>query len=415
MSEISSKDIRAFLLGSPTDLRDQIEERLFSDVDFLEIVNAEEEELIQDYIDGELSPDEIKAFETHFLISEERKEKEIFSRGLIDPLAKMFGDEQATPKRTITNTATLIGLSLAVLIAIGFLAWSYILPSPSSEVLAQEYLEEVFPKSRPFSSRIYGVRHKPKLTLKGNDLQNRNKQAETEYLVKTKELSDSDSFHALGILYLTKRDFDSAITNFKSSLEKNPNNLKVLNDLSVAYIEKGSAEQRRDLRIKSFSLANDSLDKAIVINGKSPEVLFNSAVFFERIGLKEKAKESLKLLIANEKDNDWLEEAQKRLNRLDSGDDQEISSAELSSKVRAKLAKGQTGDVKKLIVENRSIGTNKYLPMVFAHDILHAEGAERERGLKELKALAFFERDQFSDRFALDVYNFIRETHSKKN
>ncbi|MDH3528902.1 MAG: zf-HC2 domain-containing protein [Acidobacteriota bacterium] len=78
---INTKQIRSYLLGTLTEGQKDLEERLMTDDDFLELLQAEEEELIQDYADGELSPEEVTAFETHFLISDERRQKVEFARG----------------------------------------------------------------------------------------------------------------------------------------------------------------------------------------------------------------------------------------------------------------------------------------------------------------------------------------------
>ena len=77
-------EIRKYLLGyiQVEEERRKIEERLMLDDDYFEQISMQEEELIQDYVDGHLSADERRRFEKHFFISEERRSKIEFARAL---------------------------------------------------------------------------------------------------------------------------------------------------------------------------------------------------------------------------------------------------------------------------------------------------------------------------------------------
>ena len=89
-------EIRKYLLGNiqAEDKRRKIEERLMLDDDYFEEVLIEEEELIQDYVDDQLSADERQRFEKHFFISEERRQKINFARAL-----RRYINEQQSPKK----------------------------------------------------------------------------------------------------------------------------------------------------------------------------------------------------------------------------------------------------------------------------------------------------------------------------
>src|SRR5688572_18249874 len=68
--------IRLYLLGK-SDGRDQeeFERRLFADDEFLEEVMAVEDQLIDDFLTGDLTTDEAAMFEKNFLVTEERRQK----------------------------------------------------------------------------------------------------------------------------------------------------------------------------------------------------------------------------------------------------------------------------------------------------------------------------------------------------
>ena len=90
--------IRKYLLGNiqVEDERRKIEERLMLDDDFFEELSIQEDELIQDYVDDQLSTDERRRFEKHFFISEERRSKIRFARAL-----RRYINEQQSPSRRL--------------------------------------------------------------------------------------------------------------------------------------------------------------------------------------------------------------------------------------------------------------------------------------------------------------------------
>src|SRR6185436_16077144 len=68
--------IRLYLLGNFEDRgKEEFERRLFADDEFLEEVMAAEDQLIDDFLTGDLSTDEAAMFEKNFLVTEERRQK----------------------------------------------------------------------------------------------------------------------------------------------------------------------------------------------------------------------------------------------------------------------------------------------------------------------------------------------------
>lgn len=89
-------EIREYLLGyiQVEDERRKIEERLMLNDDYFEEILMQEEELIQDYADGQLNTDERRRFEKYFFISEERRQKIKFARAL-----RRYINERPSPKK----------------------------------------------------------------------------------------------------------------------------------------------------------------------------------------------------------------------------------------------------------------------------------------------------------------------------
>lgn len=72
-----------YLLGEMTESEQaRFEERFFHDVELSELLSDTENDLIDDYARGELSPRERECFEHHFLVSDRRREKLELARAL---------------------------------------------------------------------------------------------------------------------------------------------------------------------------------------------------------------------------------------------------------------------------------------------------------------------------------------------
>lgn len=80
---LNEKTIRRYLLGELSEQEQvEIEDRAFEDQQVLEQVLAVEQDLIDDYVSGDIPEEKRRNFQTHFLASAERKKKVAFARTL---------------------------------------------------------------------------------------------------------------------------------------------------------------------------------------------------------------------------------------------------------------------------------------------------------------------------------------------
>ena len=85
---VSDGVMMRYLLGDVSDEeRVQLEERYFVDDGVFEQLSALEDELIDDYIRGELAESQRKQFELHFLTSVERRQKLAFAESFAQYLS----------------------------------------------------------------------------------------------------------------------------------------------------------------------------------------------------------------------------------------------------------------------------------------------------------------------------------------
>ncbi|HEV7767021.1 MAG TPA: tetratricopeptide repeat protein [Thermoanaerobaculia bacterium] len=124
--------------------------------------------------------------------------------------------------------------------------------------------------------------------------------------------SSTDAQHAAGVaLVLIERPLD-AVTRLRAAAERSPTNAKLWSDLSAA--EYAAALQL--VRPSLYPEALASADRALSIDPRLPEALFNRALVLERLGLPLVAREAWERYLAVDPSSRWAEEARNRLARL---------------------------------------------------------------------------------------------------
>src|ERR1051325_8237960 len=96
----NEKLIARYLLGElPEEQQVEIEDRAFSDQDYLASITAVENDLIDEYVRGELSAADRQRFETRFLASAERRKRVEFA----EALRTVFSE---APEKNVIQAAT---------------------------------------------------------------------------------------------------------------------------------------------------------------------------------------------------------------------------------------------------------------------------------------------------------------------
>jgi hypothetical protein len=136
--QVLDEDVaRKFLLGQlPTEVQWQIEELAFDDVDSYTFLESVEEDLIDEYLQGELSSDEHKRFEQHFLSFPGRRDNLKLSR----ILQQHFSPEVVVPCREVSPRPRIslagwfqsqqlwlrLSFAVAALLLLVFIVWLFI-------------------------------------------------------------------------------------------------------------------------------------------------------------------------------------------------------------------------------------------------------------------------------------------------
>ncbi len=323
---------------------DEIEERLMVDEKYFDVLLLEEEELIQDYADNNLTRVEREDFEKNFLISAERQKKVKFAQVL-----RKYLDQQKVLAETDTNTKEKRSLQsilrsflssplpvAATLIVIGLasiLIWNFYLRTTESHA-AIALLNRAYRVERPLESRITDFNYAPFSQVRGEsdkkfDMRERN-HAEIISQDAVANQPNADNLHTLARLYLAKRNFDEALKEIKKAHQLDLQNAEIVSDTGVIYLEKSKiATEENEKALELAAKALDYFDKAIAISPDLLEARFNKAITLQILNSPTEARKAWQDYLNLDADSQWAEEARQNLKRLDSRQSQNKTSDEI--------------------------------------------------------------------------------------
>jgi CHAT domain-containing protein len=316
-----------FLLGEASpDEQERIEIRLLEDAELQEMIQSAEFDLIDDYVHGHLTAEEVRSFERNFLNSPARLRK--------IEMARVF--QGAHSKKTQSRRMA-AGIAAAVLlIAISVAAlWYFVLPWwQVRQGLAM--LNEAYSQGRPIESRLSGFQYASwEKDRSGNDRltdYTARDQADLTLLGVARSRPSAKAYQALGSGYLLKGEIEEAIDQFNRALAYDPSNARIQNDLGAALMESAMRKRQRlealsDHRSQSgeqlsveilsdLSRANEHFSQALQKDSGSTEALFNQSLCLERLGLIDQAMESWEKYLRLDSESQWAAEARAKLEAL---------------------------------------------------------------------------------------------------
>lgn len=342
----SQNKIREYLLGrlaGDEATQRQIEEKLLLDDEYADKLSIAETELIEEYLDGNLSRGEEKSFNEFFLAAPERKKH----FRLVKNLQKYSAQSEKVkeiPKKEEKKTAPdwrgwfalpSVRAAFAVLVvcALGFAVWrAGIYKSESDAEKGWAQLQVVFRGQRLFESRLtVNAEHQPFTNTRsgsgsGGSEADRQRAFNIEAARKGAEVFLQDAaknppdaaraHHALGLLYMAERKFDDAAVEFNLALKIEPDNAKIYSDLGALYLEKSRLASPEDEKEVSASaeLALRNLDSALKLDENLPEALFNRALLLQKMpAMKNEARAAWEKYLEKDSRSKWAEEARRNL------------------------------------------------------------------------------------------------------
>jgi tetratricopeptide (TPR) repeat protein len=400
MSKITKDNIselRAYLLGMPVAAKtEDIEKKFLLDHDGFGTLLDEEEELIEDYLDGELSSEERTAFENYFLLSDDRVEKLDLAR-----LLKSHAKEQASRRKPVKGPVEEIrkwrtwrhwALLPAAAAILGIAICGYILIKDRYTESIRDRpiisLNKAYKKNRPFDARISEFEYAPFNRVRNNEpspedpATNANLElarllAVGDYLKK----SDAETRHSLAMVYLANRELDKALQLLKEARQAGPPNTDILNDTGVVYLQKAEEAKDGNNKLALVADAIAAFDAALALDPGFLPPRFNKAVAIE-IYLPNRAKEMWGEYLQRDQDSDWAAEAKMRLESLNKEGAKNFSTAEeVEAAFAAAYREGNKERALQIVSQNREIVRDRYLPQKLAADLT-------EKKTKEIRSLS---------------------------
>jgi tetratricopeptide (TPR) repeat protein len=358
--------IRRYLLGVATpDEVEQVETDLLRGDENVERLLMIEDELITDYALGALKRRERELLEKNFFSTPERQERLMIARELVKQVSTYgkgempeesgetwAGNEsRGAPQMWKWAVALLrpgqsgwtgqtgwkIAVSAALLIGLGLGIWSLLEGARKTEV--EERLEkgmvalnQAYRERRLVKARITELQYAPfRETRGGSEADGEQAGVDLPARRRAFDLLDdavresstdgatAAAHHAIGRLYLARKNFEDAIAEFEAALKTAPNNARIHSDLGAALMEKSELESSgksgRDPRTIDRSL--EHLNRAIELDDSLLEPLFNRAFLRQNLGQLFQAKEDWDNYLKKDSASPWAEEARRNLKLIE--------------------------------------------------------------------------------------------------
>ncbi len=330
--------IRLYLLGNfHGQDQEEFERRLFADDEFLEEVMAAEDQLIDDFLTGDLTADEAARFEKNFMVTEARREKlrlgkafRTYARKAKREALKPVPDIGWNWRQWFTPLVLQRAAVAAVILIAALGVWRvYFYKSDVDKGLLA--LNNAYREQRPVEARLSGQGYARFSVTRGGESGPVNSleldHAERYLRDAVRDNPNSRSYHALGKFFLLRRDFDQAIQQFEQALKTDPNSAPIYADLGAALLEKGKlsldqgrsnptgAESGRGMEELSRAVVN--LNKASELDTTLLEPLFNRALAQQYLLLYQEAETSWQEYLKRDSTSSWAEEARRNLKILE--------------------------------------------------------------------------------------------------
>lgn len=416
------KKLREYILDEIGDEeRSQVEERLMTDDVYFQQLSMIEEDLIQNYVDGNLDAAESAKFEKRFLVSEENRQKVKFARALRKYVNETDYSPEPTKKPKFFDSLKAffsmpVMASFAVLIVLGvagFFVWQRS-SSNDSEVLIA--LNKAYRAERPLESRITEFNYAPMKNTRGDADKTDKIERDLAAILALQAVSKNptaENLHTLGRVYLTEKNFTDAIEQFEKAIKLAPNNAKFHNDLGVALMEK--AKQSPEGKFENLNEALKEFGKSVELDNSLTEAYFNKAFCLQLIPSPESAKAAWHEYLKIDSTSPWADEARKNLQVLESQKTKDLSADELEKEFLNAFRTGNDEQAWEILSKNREVIQEKYLPQKMAMSLLASSGKKRTELLQALIYAGNLENKRMDDLFVIDLAKFYINSSESNN
>ena len=278
-------------------------------------------------------------------------------------------------------------------------------------------LSEAYRLERPLEARISGLTYAPSANLRGATQESVDQvsidRAEAILLDAVFEDPNEASHHAVGRLYLARRQFDVAISQFDAALKADPNCAELHSDYGAALIERGRLyrDENAAERLEDYANGLEHLSKAIEFDDSLLEPLFNRAILSQQMMLPDQASEDCRLYLAKDPNSKWADEARLKLNQLEDEKKERLQARDALLPAFLTAHKNQNDEAAyQLLSRNTEAVTGQVvwwqLLMVYLDSSLRRDSERANESLAALTYAGKLMERKTGDRFIKDLAGF---------
>lgn len=430
LSHDEEQQVRVYLFNDLARERArELEERLLRDDEFVEQVQLVEDEIIEDYVRGTLTSREASRFKGHFLSTPRRRRKLMVIEGLRktaiaghgDIFKELAADAPPRPswlKSLFTTRWKVAVFAVVVLIACAVVWRAFLFHSDVEKGLVA--LNKAYRERRPLQARITGLSYAPFTVTLGDKKDGVDERARDLSASLLQNAANEDpspaTLHALGLSYLTNKEFDKAILQFQEALKTAPDDAQLHADLGAALFEKGKLERLSDQSGRSETTLAESLrqlDRALELNDSLLEARFNRALLYQALHLPQRAQDDWGQYITRDPSSQWADEARRQLEQIkEQGNKVSRREPDLLQDFQQAYQSGDQEQVWRVFSKSH-LRTGNALTSVLADEYLNfATKGHNEEADKRMQALTYL--GQLSEQRA-DDYFTSQLVHSYKS
>lgn len=419
--------IRRYLLGALDDeaKQEQIEEQLVVNEEFADELQVAEDQLIEDYLDDELTATVRQQFESFFLSTPQRRDRVQLAQGVRKLAAQPYPGPVTPPepipklrvpfwKKLKPNFSSPwpVMAGFALIAAVATTSWFVFLRGPSADEVTAS-LNLAFKLQRPFESRVTGLNYAPVSTTRGgadNGLVNLRALEKAARLAGDAALDHetAETLRNEGRVFLVRRKFDRAIESLEKASKLEPKNAEIMNDLGVAQLEQSQPNDPRidEAKLKQRAAALKSLKTAIALDPNLIAAYFNVALCVQALGPTNQAVEAWQEYLKRDTNSPWAAEAKKNLELLKSNKTQSKTADDIFQDFLVAYRAGHDDIAYRTISRNREMITAKLVPQQLISHFLNSDGDQQREYLAALKYVGRLENDRSHDPYYSKIAHF---------
>jgi CHAT domain-containing protein len=419
------KVLREYLLGNLDDekIMRQIEEKLLLDDKFAEHILIAEDDLIEKFLDDELSEAQRESFIKVFLATPEGRQQFRFIQNVRKYAMKAASDidkpllKERSPSISWRNLFSSPALRFAVIILVvcglGFGIWRIAFyKSDVDQGLAQ--LRLAYHGQRPIELRTTAnFDYAPVAELRGGVSPAGDEQALARagkfLVISTENSTDAKAHQAMGNLYLAEKNFKAALIEFNSAHELEPKDATIYNDLGALFLEKANQDEKegkKGERLKDHAASLQNIELALKIDNSLLEALFNRALVLQKMKVIPQAQEAWQKYLEKDSASPWAAEAQRNLDEIKSGISQSMTPEIVLRDFMAAYREKNDEKAYRVLSRNREMITGKLIPQQLIFLFLNSADPDKSEYLSALKDAGQLEKERSKDPYFYEIADF---------